>query len=226
MLEIEIFSDAICPWCFIGKRRLDAALRLSGTGDAMDADVRLRWRPYLLYPNLPTEGMDRGEMLRARYGPRGDKGRVPGTILAEAEAEGIAMRYDLIQRTPNTRAAHRLVEWAYQHLGWQQQHELVENLFQAYFCAGLDIGDRSVLKDIAAPLDLNAEAQEGVFAGLGEVGAALDAEVDEQLQRAIELGVSGVPGYVMGGGYLLPGAQSVETMQAIILRAKTKFASG
>jgi predicted DsbA family dithiol-disulfide isomerase len=83
-----------------------------------------------------------------------------------------------------------------------------------------------VLKDIAAPLDLNAEAQEGVFAGLGEVGAALDAEVDRQLQRAIELGVSGVPGYVMGGGYLLPGAQSVETMQAIILRAKTKFASG
>ena len=82
MLEIEIFSDAICPWCFIGKRRLDAALRLSGTGDAMDADVRLRWRPYLLYPNLPTEGVDRGEMLRARYGPRGDKGRVPVTILA------------------------------------------------------------------------------------------------------------------------------------------------
>jgi predicted DsbA family dithiol-disulfide isomerase len=146
--------------------------------------------------------------------------------LAEAEAEGIALRYDLIQRTPNTRAAHRLVEWAYQHRGWQQQHELVENLFHAYFCAGLDVGDRSVLKDIAAPLDLNAEAQEGVFAGLGEVGAALDAEVDEQLQRAIELGVSGVPGYVMGGGYLLPGAQSVETMQAIILRAKTKFASG
>ncbi len=226
MLEIEIFSDAICPWCFIGKRRLDAALKQLGTGDVMDADVRLRWRPYLLYPNLPAEGVDRGELLRARYGPRGDKARVPGTILAEAEAEGIVLRYDLIERTPNTRAAHRLVEWTYQHRGWQQQHDLVEHLFQAYFCLGLDVGDRSVLKDIAAPLDLNAEAQEGIFSGLGEVGAALDAEVDEQLQRATELGVSGVPGYVMGGGYLLPGAQSVETMQAIILRAKTKFASG
>jgi predicted DsbA family dithiol-disulfide isomerase len=225
MLEIEIFSDAICPWCFIGKRRLDAALRQAENSDVMDPEVRLRWRPYLLYPNLPVEGVDRGELLRRRYGPRGDKGRVPGTILAEAEAEGIALRYDLIQRTPNTRAAHRLVEWVFQHRSWQEQHALIENLFQAYFCQGLDVGDSAVLKDIATPLDLNQEAQEAVFNGQGEGGVSLDAEIDKQLQRAIDLGVSGVPGYVMGGGYLLPGAQSRETMQAIIQRAKIKFAT-
>ena len=224
-MEIEIFSDAICPWCFIGKRRLDAALGQTEAGEERDPDVSLRWRPYQLYPNIPVEGVDRDELLRRRYGPRGDKGRVPQTILAEAEAEGIALRYDLIQRTPNTRAAHRLVEWVYQHRGWQQQHDLVENLFQAYFCRGLDVGDISVLSDIAAPLGLSQEAREAIFMGQGEAGVALEAEVDEQLQRAIDLGVSGVPGYVMGGGYLLPGAQSVETMQAIIQRAKIKFAS-
>ena len=225
MLEIEIFSDAICPWCFIGKRRLEKTIESSGAENGFDPEIRLRWRPYLLYPNLPIEGIDRNEMLRRRYGPRGDKGRVPAAILAEAAAENIELRYDLIDQTPNTRAAHRLVEWVYEESGWQAQHALVETLFQAYFCLGQDVGDTTVLYELAKPFGLTQSEKDEVLAGEGRLGAALDAELDTQLERGLDLGVSGVPGYVMGGGYLLPGAQSVDTMQAIVQRAKTKFSS-
>ena len=225
MLEIEIFSDAICPWCFIGKRRLEKALESSIAEHEFDPEVRLRWRPYLLYPNLPIEGIDRDELLRRRYGPRGDKGRVPAAILAEAAAENIELRYDLVQRTPNTRAAHRLVEWVYEEGGWQAQHALVEKLFQAYFCRGEDVGDAAALYELAKPFGLTERVKDAVLAGEGRLGAELDAELDSQLERSLELGISGVPGYVMGGGYLLPGAQSVETMHAIIQRAKAKFSS-
>jgi len=225
MLEIEIFSDAICPWCFIGKRRLEKAIESSGAENGFDPEIRLRWRPYLLYPNLPIEGIDRNEMLRRRYGPRGDKGRVPAAILAEAAAENIELRYDLIDQTPNTRAAHRLVEWVYEESGWQAQHAMVETLFQAYFCLGQDVGDTTVLYELAKPFGLTQSEKDEVLAGEGRLGAALDAELDTQLERGLDLGVSGVPGYVMGGGYLLPGAQSVDTMQAIVQRAKTKFSS-
>ena len=225
MLEIEIFSDAICPWCFIGKRRLEKAIESSGAENGFDPEIRLRWRPYLLYPNLPIEGIDRNEMLRRRYGPRGDKGRVPAAILAEAAAENIELRYDLIDQTPNTRAAHRLVEWVYEESGWQAQHALVETLFQAYFCLGQDVVDTTVVYELAKPFGLTQSEKDEVLAGEGRLGAALDAELDTQLERGLDLGVSGVPGYVMGGGYLLPGAQSVDTMQAIVQRAKTKFSS-
>ena len=225
MLEIEIFSDAICPWCFIGKRRLEKALASTATENGFDPEVRLRWRPYLLYPNLPIEGIDRNELLRRRYGPRGDKGRVPSAILTEAAAENIELRYDLIERTPNTRASHRLLEWVYGQGGWQAQHALVEALFQAYFCLGQDLGDTQVLYELGKPFGLTESVKDSVLAGEGQLGTELNAELDAQLERSLDLGVSGVPGYVMGGGYLLPGAQSVETMHAIIQRAKTKFSS-
>ena len=225
MLEIEIFSDAICPWCFIGKRRLESAITTADAKDGFDPEVRLRWRPYLLYPNIPTEGVDRDELLRRRYGPRGDRARVPAAILAEAAVENIGLRYELIARTPNTRAAHRLVEWMYTEHGWQAQHALVEALFQAYFCLGQDIGDTEFLYELSKPYGLTESAKDSVLLAKGTIGAALDAELDKQLQRGMELGVAGVPGYVMGGAYLLPGAQSVETMQAIIQRAKTKFSA-
>lgn len=225
MLEIEIFSDAICPWCYIGKRRLEAAMGGGPNGNGLDPDIQLRWRPYLLYPRMPLEGLDRGELLRRRYGPRGDKARVPASILAEAESEGISLRYDLIERTPNTRAAHRLLEWVYLQKGWQVQHQLVETLFQAYFSRGLDLGDLGVLEAMAESHGLSGPDCRSVLTASGALGKSLDQALNEQLDRSLELGVSGVPGYVMGSGYLLPGAQSVETMQAIIARAKTKFST-
>ena len=210
MLTIEIFSDVICPWCYIGKRRLDQVLD-SDTGEG----VSVRWRPFQLYPNVPVEGRDRAEFVRRRYGAEADPGRVPRRIDEEARQEGLTFNYRAIEKLPNTLLAHRLLEFAE---AQGVAHELAEVLFAGYFCNGEDLGDLSTLTRLAAGVGLDA----------AEVEAALisDFAADEvamQLQRATEVGVSGVPGYLLGGGFLLPGAQSVDTMQQIIARAKVRL---
>lgn len=211
MLEVEIFSDVICPWCFIGKRRLDAVLTTE-LGD----DVVVRWRPFQLYPNIPLEGVDRAELLQRRYGDDADAVRVPQRIAEEAEAEGLTFRFDLIKRTPNTLSAHRVLEYAYGH---GCQHELAEALFQGYFCEGRDIGDAVTLTKIAGRLGLDEH----------DVGASLSGElfleeIQTQLARAPELGISGVPGYYLANAFLLPGAQTSEVMGQILTRVKTRLA--
>ena len=213
MLDIEIFSDVICPWCFIGKHRLDSVLATSvGEG------VRVRWRPYQLYPQIPAQGVDRGEYLERRYGPKADRGRMPPRIAEEAAVEGIELRYDRIERTPNTMLAHRLME-----LAWENgcQHELAEALFQAYFCQGRDVGDATTLLAIAVETGMDGDAVSEFLAG--DAGLA---EVQAQLERAVDVGVSGVPGYYLANGFLLPGAQSADTMGQIISRVKTRLGGG
>ncbi len=211
-LQIEIFSDVVCPWCFIGKRRLDRVL-----DSPLGQDVELRWRPYQLHPRLPLEGMDRDEYLTMRYGDRADRGRVPERIREEAESEGITLRFDLMRRLPNTLQAHRLLEFAHDH---GCQHELADALFVAYFCEGRDVGDDSTLVDVAAAVGLDRNAA----AAFLESDAAM-AEVEKQLARAPDLGVSGVPGYYLADAFLLPGAQTAEVMAQIIERVKSKLAS-
>ena len=210
MLTIEIFSDVICPWCFIGKRRLDKAL-LGETGD----DVALRWRPYQLYPGLPPQGRDRRAFIRRRYGAAPDPTQIPGRIREEAEQEGLELRYDLITRLPNTLLAHRLMELAALR---DCQDALAEALFVGYFCRGEDVGDTDTLLNIGVQAGLDGQESEQVLAG--DFGLA---EVKQQLQRAPDVGVAGVPGYLLGGGFLLPGAQSVDTLQQIIARAKIRL---
>ena len=211
MLSIEIFSDIVCPWCFIGKKRLDKVLATEiGEG------VILRWRPYQLYPNLPDEGVDRAELLHRRYGDQADPGRVPSRIAEEAEGEGLAFRFDLIERTPNTLLAHRLMEYAFP-LG--VQHEMSEALFQAYFQQGRDVGRVDELVIIAAEVGLDAALVEEFL-----ISDAAKDEVLKQLARAPELGISGVPGYYLAESFLLPGAQTSETMGQIISRVKARIA--
>jgi len=210
MLTIEIFSDVICPWCFIGKRRLDQALD-GETG----ANVVLRWRPYQLYPNVPEAGWDRQDFIRRRYGAAADAGRVPGRIREEAEQEGLELRYDRIRRVPNTLLAHRLMELAALR---DCQHALAEALFIGYFCTGEDIGDLSSLISLGVQVGLDPDEIASELSG--DFGLE---EVDQQLRRAPDAGVVGVPGYLLGGGFLLPGAQSVDTMRQIISRAKVRL---
>ena len=210
-LSIEIFSDVICPWCFIGKKRLDKVL----AGD-LGTDVSLRWRPYLLYPGLPLEGVDRSELLRRRYGDDADPGRIPSRIAEEAAAEGIKLRYDLMMRTPNTLLAHRTLEFAH---AQGRQHEMAEALFQAYFCRGRDVGDVSTLAAIADETGLSGSALQVYLAG--DDGKA---EIANELARAPTLGISGVPGYYLANSFLLPGAQSEDVMTQILTRVKTKLA--
>ena len=214
MIDIEIFSDVICPWCFIGKSRLDKVLTTE-LGDG----VKLRWRPYQLYPATPLEGVDRIEMLRRRYGPDADTARLPQRIASEASEEGIELRYDLIQRTPNTLMAHRLLELAHEtESESDQQHELAQALFVGYFCAGRDVGNLETLVEIAAEVGMDTAIVRDYL--LGERGLA---EVKLQLERAVDIGVSGVPGYYLGNAFLLPGAQTVDTMEQIIRRVQTRL---
>lgn len=210
MLTIEIFSDVICPWCFIGKRRLDQAL-----DGEVGTDVVLRWRPYQLYPKAPESGWDRQDFVRRRYGAEADAGRAPGRIREEAEQEGLELRYDRIGRVPNTLLAHRLMELAALN---DCQNALAEALFVGYFCNGKDIGDLVTLAELGAEVGLDRdEIQKELTGSFGlEV-------VKQQLQRAPDVGVVGVPGYLLGGGFLLPGAQSVDTMRQIIARAKIRL---
>ncbi|MEM9620379.1 MAG: DsbA family oxidoreductase [Pseudomonadota bacterium] len=214
-MQIEIFSDVVCPWCFIGKRRLDKTLQAA---DLQETDISLRWRPYQLHANLPDAGVDRLDYLQQRYGPDADPGRIPERIRAEAEDEGIELRFDLIKRTPNTLLAHRLLEFAVPH---DKQHELAEALFIAYFCQGKDVGKRDVLVEVAAGVGLDsAAAAEFLSSDAGT------AEVQQQLARAPELGVSGVPGYYIANAFLLPGAQTSEVMGQIINRVRERIESG
>ena len=208
---IEIYSDVVCPWCFIGKRRLDAALATpAGT------DIELGWRPYQLYPSLPPEGMDRDAYLARRYGERADRARIPRQIVAEGEDAGIAFDYGAIRTMPNTLAAHRLLDYAEKVAGAAVQHRLAETLFRSYFCDGRDVGDIDVLCRAAeiAGLDPNA------------VRDYLEFKADEgnmlaRIRRNWEAGIVSVPCYVIGG-FMLPGAQTTDTMCQFIERAKAR----
>ena len=209
-MEIEIFSDVVCPWCYIGKRRLDAVLR-TPVGEG----VSLRWRPYQLRPGLPAAGVDRIEYLRARYGEDADPGRVPQRLAAEAEDAGLAFNFAAMGRMPNTFQAHRLME-----LAWDEgvQHQLAEVLFDAYFHAGKDIGQRATLIEAAERSGID-----GAKAAQYLDGEADGGRVREQLDRAEDLGVSGVPSYLLAGRFTLPGAQTSEVMGQFIQRAKERL---
>lgn len=210
MFEIEIFSDVVCPWCFIGKSRLDAVLKTEvGEG------ISVRWRPYLLHPQLPSQGLDRAQYIQQRYGAQADSDKAPSRIIEEAAAEGLMLRYDLIKRLPNTRLAHQLLAFSF---AYGVQHELAQALFEAYFCLGRDVGDLATLLETAQRFDLPLHT-------LQKYLSHHDAQVElqQQLDRAPDLGLSGVPGYYLANRFLLPGAQDQLTMAQIINRVKTKL---
>ena len=210
-MEIEIFSDVVCPWCYIGKKRVDAVL-----GTPAGEGVTLRWRPYQLYPNMPPDGVDRARYLEARYGADADRARVPQRIEAEAADVGLKLDFSAIGKMPNTFQAHRLLELAATH---GVQHDLAEVLFDYYFCSGRDVGDLVVLAEAAEAVGLD-----GVVTREYLSGSAGAEAVREQLARATEVGVSGVPCYLLAGRFALPGAQSPEVMAQFIERAKTRVA--
>lgn len=211
---IEIYSDVICPWCYIGKRRLDNALATPACDD-----VDVVWRPFQLYPNLPAAGMDRDEYLARRYGEKADRARAPRLIVEEGEDAGIAFDYRAIGRMPNTLTAHRLLDYTACQSGADVQHELAEVLFRYYFCEGRDVGDADTLCQAASEVGLDGP----------KARRYLDERADEDSMRArirsaFEIGVVSVPCYMLGGGFMLPGAQSSEVMLQFIERAKSKLA--
>ena len=209
-MNLEIFSDLICPWCFIGKRRLDEALA-TGVGEG----VNIIWRAYQLYPTIPTEGMDRTEFARLRY--RGaDQSAARRQIELEAERIGIDMGFARINRMPNTFQGHRLLHHARTH---EVQHELSDRLFADYFERGKDVGDESVLLDAAESVGMDRSDTAAYLASEEGVDA-----VRREIERASAIGVTGVPCFVFAGAYALPGAQEPEVIAQVIERAKVKLA--
>lgn len=210
-MQIEIFSDVVCPWCYIGKRRLDAVLESSA-----GAGAQVTWRPYQLYPQIPEGGVPREQFMRARFGAEADAGAIYRRVRDEAAGEGLELRFDRIQVAPNTFRAHRLLSWA-EPSG--RQHALAEVLFRYYFCDGRDVGDVDELVAAASEAGLDAAGAREMLSGHDEVD-----KVRSELSLAEAAGVTGVPFFVMAGRFAIPGAQPRDVMAQLIERARERLA--
>ncbi len=198
-MRLDLYSDVICPWCFIGKRRLERAL-----ADRPQPTLSVRWRAFQLNPGMPKGGMDRRSYIEAKFGGMERAARIYETVRAVGAAEGIAFAFHRIRRTPNTLDAHRLLRFA---AGAGRQTETMEALFQAYFLHGRDIGDHDTLQEIAVGAGLDGERVREVLASDLETQGAL---AEDMLAR--RQGINGVPCFVFNGRFALSGAQEPEAL--------------
>ncbi len=202
-LQIEVVFDLVCPWCFLGVRRLRRMLRARP-----DVRADLIWRPFLLNPDLAPQGVPRQEYLVRKFGGEDRARRLHGTIAELGRAEGLEFRFDRIRRVPHSLDAHRLVRWA----GRQGASDaMVEALFLAYFADGADIGDAAVLAAVAARQGLDGVAARRFLATAAEVEA-----VHADNLRAHRLGINGVPCFVVGGRHAIAGAQEAEVLERLL----------
>jgi predicted DsbA family dithiol-disulfide isomerase len=204
-VSVDVVSDVACPWCFLGKRRLERAVAL-----LPDLDVAIHWRPYRLDPSIPPEGMDRQHYIMRKFGSREALDAAHARLTELGRAEGINYRFDLITRSADTTNAHRLVRWANE-AGLEDA--MVERLFAAYFSEGHDIGDTAVLERLAGDVGLQPAAVAMRLAS-DEDRSVVAAEIDE----AYRIGVSGVPTFIIDGRYGIVGAHPAETIAAGIRR--------
>lgn len=203
MIKLDILSDPICPWCYIGKAHLDRALEARP-----DHPLAVEWHPFQLNPDMPAEGMDRKAYLEAKFGGPDGAAQVYGRIEDAAKAAGLKIDFDAIRSTPNTIDAHRLIHWA----GLEgRQTAAVSSLFRAYFVDGRDIGDREVLLSIAEAIGLDRAMVERL----------LESDADAEDIRARDAharvrGVTGVPTFVLANQHVLPGAQPPELWKQVL----------
>jgi predicted DsbA family dithiol-disulfide isomerase len=202
-LGIEVVHDLVCPWCFLGQRRLMRTLRRRP-----DLLTDITWRPFLLNPDMPRAGMARGEYVIRKFGGEERARRLYASISEIGRAEGIAFRFDLIRRTPSSVDAHRLVRFAGR---FGLASEMVEALFSTHFTEGRDIGEAVVLAETAAMVGL--DAAEALRFLLGD--AETDSIHSENL-RAHRLGINGVPCFVIGDGHAIAGAQECEVIERLL----------
>ena len=201
-LAIEVISDAICPWCWVAKRRLDRALEAL----APDITASVTWRPFELNPGMPKAGVDRHAYRSAKFGSWQRSQALDAQVAAAGRSDGLVFNHDKMERTPNTVDAHRLIWLAGQ---LRKQDAVVEGLFAAYFNEGRDVGDQAVLADVGASAGLDRAMILAMLAS--DEG---QAEVQSELQRAVSLRVSGVPTVLVDGVPLFSGAIRAELMAA------------
>lgn len=200
--RIDVISDAICPWCWIGKTNLDAALALIGP---QAAEFSVHWRPFQLNPEMPPEGVERATYRAQKFGSVTRGAELDAKVAEAGRNVGLEFRHDLMLRTPNTINAHRLLQWS-----GPRQHEMAEALFRAYFHDGKDVGDIATLTEIAAALGLDAAA----FLASDELAEEVRAE-DAYFRK---IGISGVPSFAVDGRVLFSGAYPAEHIAAALTR--------
>lgn len=203
MLRLDIFSDPVCPWCYIGKALLDRALE-----GRPDHPFMIEWHPFQLNPDMPPEGADRAAYLEAKFGGPEAAARIYDRVAEAARLAGLGIDFAAMKRIPNTLDAHRVIHWA----GLEgRQGRMVSRLFRAYFREGRDIGDRDALAGLAGDVGLDR----AVVARL----LASDADRDDILARdshARSRGIGAVPTFVIADRYVLPGAQPVALWHQVI----------
>lgn len=202
-LDIEVAFDLICPWCYLGIRRLRRALRARP-----DIIPALLWRPFLLNPDIPPGGVSRAEFVARKFGGEDRARRLQNALAELGRAEGIGFRFDLMGRVPSSMTAHRLVRYAVREgLG----EMMVEALFHAYFADGLDIGDPGHLALLADRIGLDPQA------ALAFLRSAEEAEaVHAENLRAHRLGINGVPCFIIAGQQAIAGAQEPEVLERLL----------
>lgn len=204
-VRIDVVSDVVCPWCFIGKRRLEKAIALNP-----ETPVEVHFRPYFLNDWIPREGISREQYLTTKFGSVERYQGIAQRVTAAAAAEGLTYAIDKISRQPNTLDAHRLIRWAD---GIGKAAEMKQKLMDLYFTEGADLTNHAVLVQAAADVGLDAE----------DVGNALSsdqdvAEVEQEALSAKEAGIEGVPCFIFGGKFAVSGAQAPEYLAEAIAR--------
>ena len=205
-VRIDVVSDVVCPWCFIGKRRLEKAIALNP-----EIPVEVHWRPYFLNDWIPREGISREQYLTTKFGsPERYKG-IAQRVAAAASAEGLTYAMDKISRQPNTLDAHRLIRWA-ERAG--KAAEMKQRLMDLYFTEGADLTNHAVLAQAAADIGLDADNIRQALASDQGV-----AEIEREALSAKEAGIEGVPCFIFGGKFAVSGAQAPEYLAEAIARA-------
>jgi predicted DsbA family dithiol-disulfide isomerase len=202
-VKLDIISDPICPWCYIGKTNLEKALAA-----VPEHPFVIEWHPFQLNPDMPAGGMDRREYLETKFGGKEGAVKAYAPVVEHAQASGLSINFDAMKRTPNTLDAHRLIHWA----GIEgAQNGVVDALFKAYFEEGRDIGDHEVLADIADSNGMDGSVVRKLLAS--------DSDAEDIRKRdahSREMGVNSVPTFIVASQHAVPGAQPPDLWQKVI----------
>ena len=207
MMKLDIFSDPICPWCYIGKSYLDRALEKVG-----NHPFSIQWHPFQLNPEMPLEGVDRKKYLETKFGGRDLAVKAYTPVLEHAALAGLNLKLEDITKTPNTLSSHRLIFWA-----WQEgvQNAVVSALFKAYFVEGRDIGKNAVLIDISHNAGISRDLVSRLLAGKNDFEQVIELD-----KAARKMGINSAPTFILNGKHVITGAQNVEFWSNLITEVK------
>ena len=212
LVTLDILSDPICPWCYIGKTHLDRAL-----AEEESPPFAIQWHPFQLNPDMPANGMDRRSYLETKFGGKEAAVRAYAPVVEHAAAAGLEIDFEGMTRTPNTLDAHRLIHWA----GLEsRQTKAVDALFDAYFVQARDIGDATVLTDIARAIGMDAAVVEELLNSDAD-----RADIMRRDTEARQMGVSSVPTFIVAGKHAVPGAQQPDLWRNVIRDIKAQTAA-